>query len=442
MSVQENEVMGYKRPSSNSYYIVSFGLLVVFTIFVGLGVWAGTAPLAKAVSAIAKLSIKGDRKKIQHFEGGIVASIHVSEGQGVKKGQLLVRLDPLQAEASVARHHGQLDQLLVREMRLESELREEKSITLSGLILERLASDRSIMKIVNAEQEHFFARREALDGQVEILKQRIQQLNNEIDGLQIQKASRLEQYQIFKEEIVGLRELYQKGFYPRSKVLAMERAIVELRGTAGNDSALIARAISARGEARNQIVNLKQRYREELVRELKDVKVEISDFKERLLVAKDVLQRIEIRAPREGIIQGITVHTVGGVVKPGDLLMEIAPQDDELLVKAQISPQDIDSVAVGQKAEIRLTALNARTTPAIYGNVISVSGDSLSDSSNNIPYFLAMIDISDEERAKIGKTKLSAGMPAEVLIQTGKRTAFDYLIKPITDAMYHGLNEE
>ena len=122
--------------------------------------------------------------------------------------------------------------------------------------------------------------------------------------------------------------------------------------------------------------------------------------------------------------------------------MEIAPQDDELLVKAQISPQDIDSVAVGQKAEIRLTALNARTTPAIYGNVISVSGDSLSDSSNNIPYFLAMIDISDEERAKIGKTKLSAGMPAEVLIQTGKRTAFDYLIKPITDAMYHGLNEE
>ena len=160
----------------------------------------------------------------------------------------------------------------------------------------------------------------------------------------------------------------------------MERAIVELRGTAGNDSALIARAISARGEARNQIVNLKQRYREELVRELKDVKVEISDFKERLLVAKDVLQRIEIRAPREGIIQGITVHTVGGVIKPRDLLMEIAPQDDESLVKAQISPQDIDSVAVGQKAEIRLTALNARTTPAIYGNVISVSGDLLSDS--------------------------------------------------------------
>jgi HlyD family secretion protein/epimerase transport system membrane fusion protein len=430
------------RPSSSSRNVIVFGLVVVAAIFLGLGAWSATAPLARAISATATLTVKGERKKVQHFEGGIVGSLHVTEGQTVQEGDLLVALDPLQANASVARHDGQLDQALARQARLESELRGESSIVLKGQFLERIQNDKKVFKVVEAEQKHLTARRETQDGRINILRQRTSQLGNEIEGLEIQRNARIEQLEIFKNELIGLRELHAKGFYPKAKLLAVERAIVDLRGAAGNDQALIARAKSAQGEAGNQIINVKQRFREEVVKELRDSQIEISDLNERLLVAKDIQKRVEIKAPRSGIVQGIQVHTIGGVVKPGDLLMEIAPQDDDLIVNAQVMPTDIDSLQIGQKAEVRLTALNTRTTPAIYGFVVSVSGDRLINSITNAPYFLSRIEIPLSEKAKLGTIKLTAGMPADVLIQTGERTALDYLIKPMTDAFARGLNEE
>ena len=400
--VQRENSIASARPSSSSKGVIIFGVLVVFGIFIGLGIWSATAPLAKAVAAFATLSVKGERKQIQHFEGGIVNTLHVSEGQTVKSGDLLVSLDPLQASANVARHDKQLVQALAREARLESELKGERNITLMGQLLDRLSADPTVVGIVEAEERHLIARRETLDGTIAILNQRIDQLENEIKGLVIQRSSRLEQLRIFSDELIGLRALHEKGYYPKSKILAVERAISELRGAAGNDLALVARAKSSRGEAENQIVSVKQRFREDSVKQLRDVQIEIADLNERLLVAEDVLHRIEIRAPRSGIVQGVRFHTVGGVVKPGDILMEIAPQDEDLEVRAQVMPTDIDSVEVGQRAEIRLTALNARTTPAIYGYVMSVSGDSLMDPRGQAPYFLTRIDIPMEER----KTRL------------------------------------
>jgi HlyD family secretion protein/epimerase transport system membrane fusion protein len=286
------------------------------------------------------------------------------------------------------------------------------------------------------------ARRETIDGTIIILNQRIEQLNNEIKGLGIQRTARIEQLNLFESELIGLRELYEQGYYPKTKILAVERAIAQLQGAVGNDLALIARAKSAKGEARNQIVSVKQRFREDVVKQLRDVQVEIADLNERLLVAEDVLQRIEIRAPRSGIIQGIKFHTVGGVVRPGDIIMEIAPQDDDLVVNARVLPTDIDNVTIGQRAEVRLTALNTRTTPAIYGYVVSVSGDSMSDDRSSGPYFLTRIEIPTDEKQKLGEIKLTAGMPADVLIQTGERTALTYLLKPMSDAFARGLNEE
>tara|TARA_B100000575_G_scaffold290888_1_gene295519 strand:- start:9933 stop:11273 length:1341 start_codon:yes stop_codon:yes gene_type:complete len=430
------------RPSSNIRNTVFFGLIVVLSIFLGLGVWSATAPLAKAVAAFATLTVKGEKKQVQHLEGGIVEAINVTEGQMVSEGDPLMALNPLQASASVARHHALLDQALALETRLESELRGDRVITLNGQILERLQIDESVLEILAAEERNFFARQETLDGTISILKQRMEQLNSEIKGLSIQRSSRLEQLAILKDELVGLRELHSKGFYPKSKLLAGERAIVELRGATGNDLALIARAKSSLGEAENQIVNVKQRFRESVSQELRDVQTEITDLKKRLLVAKDILKRIVVKAPRSGIVQGIKFHTIGGVVKPGDILMEIAPQDEELLARAQVLPADIDNVVVGQRAEVRLTALNTRTTPGIYGYVKSVSGDVLLDSRNNTPYYLTRIEIPLSERKKLGDVKLTAGMQADVLIQTGERTALSYLLKPLTDAFARGLNED
>ena len=185
-----------------------------------------------------------------------------------------------------------------------------------------------------------------------------------------------------------------------------------------------------------------QRFQEEVSEDLRDVKADIDDIKERLLVAKDVLQRIEIRAPITGVVQALKIHTLGGVVRPGDILMEIVPKDDDLLVQATVSPTDVDDVKVGQNAEVRLTALNARLTPTIYGNVKSISGDALFDEATGLPYFTTIIEIPKYEREKLGGIKLSAGMPAEVLINAGERTALNYIVKPILDALSRGLNEE
>ena len=445
MSAEDNSTKDPKaqrRPSASSRNVVLFGFLVVGLIFIGLGVWSATAPLARAVSAIATLKMEGDRKKIQHFEGGIVRSLHVIEGQLVNSGDLLVGLDPLQASASVTRLDAQLDQALASEGRLKSELKNERSIQLEGQILERIANNKKMFEVIEAEQRHLIARLDTLDGTISILDQRIEQLNNEIRGLEIQRKARLEQLSIFKDELVGLKSLYEKGYFPKSKILAVERAIVELRGAAGMDLAQISRAKSARGEAKNQIVSVNQRFREETVKQLQNVQLEIVDLNERLTVAEDVLQRIEIRAPRSGIIQGIAIHTVGGVIKPGDILMEIAPQDEELVVFAEVSPEDIDSITVGQTAEVLFTSLNVRKTPAIDGIVVSISGDSLVAPRTGIPYFLTRIAIPPKEREKLGISKLVAGMQAEVLIQTGERTALNYLLKPILDAFERGLNEE
>ena len=327
----------FPRPSSSSKKTVFFGTFVVVSIFLGLGWWSATAPLARAVAAFATLTIKGERKQIQHFEGGIVGSLHVSEGQMVEQNQLLVALNPLQASANVARHDTQLNQALARQARLESELEEEETIVLSGKILSRLANDPKVGEILDAEQRHLIARRETMTGTIAILQQRIQQLKNEIVGLKIQKQSREEQLKIFRDELIGLKDLYDKGFYPRSKILAMERAMVDLKGASGNDMALIARAKSAMGEANNQIVSVKQRFREDVIKQLRDVKVEISDTTERLTVATDVLDRIEIRAPKSGIVQGMRIHTLGGVIRPGDILMEII---DEKYRKDDTSKSD------------------------------------------------------------------------------------------------------
>ena len=431
-----------KRPSSSSGKIIGTGLAFVAVIFLGLGVWAATAPLARAISASALLVVKGDRKKIQHLEGGIVSSIYVDEGEFVKEGQTLLSLDSLQAKANLARHYNQLDQLLVKEARLTAELRGDEHLTFSDSILNISKHNPKFFEIIETEQQNFEARRESFYGRINILKQRIEQLDIEIEGLEIQRTARQEQHKIFSEEIIGLRNLHDKGYFPRSKLLATERAIVNLRGAAGQDTARIARAKSAQGESHNQIISVRQRFREEVVDDIGDVKAEINDLNERLLVAKDILKRIEIRAPRSGIVQGIRFHTIGGVVRPGDILMEIAPQDDDLVVQAKVSPVDADIISIGQRAEIRLTALNLRMTPTIYGNVVSVSGDALTDSANQTTFFLARIEISENELKKLGDVNLSAGMPAEVLIQAGERTVLNYIVKPMTDALMRGLNEE
>lgn len=430
------------RPSSALSGVVVFGLAVVLIAFVGLGGWAAVAPLASAIPAPAVLSVKGERKQIQHLEGGIVDKILVEEGEYVEKGQLLVLLDRIQAGATTSRLRLQIDQQLAIKARLQAELSDAPDIEFPDELLSR-ADDPQVMQIIATEKDQFEARRESFNGQIRILEQRITQLQDQIRGLQVQRQSRLDQLKIFADEVVGLRELYEKGYTPRTQVLAVERAMENLKGATGSDDAEIAQVRNSIGESETQIINLKQRFREDAVSQLRENQANIADLRERMTVAQDVLRRVEIRAPQSGIAQNVKTHTIGGVVRGGEVLMEIAPQNEELLVEAKVAPTDIDGVTIGQEAEVRFSALNLRTTPSIFGTVRSVSGDRLIEEGTGQPYFLARVEVSAEERAKLGDdVRLSAGMPAEVLINTGERTALQYLLKPLTDAMSRGLTEE
>jgi HlyD family type I secretion membrane fusion protein len=426
-----------KRPSSKISSVFIFGLLVVLIAFAGIGGWAATAPMASAVPAAAILTVKGERKLVQHYEGGIVDKVLVEEGETVEAGQLLVLLNDIQVAATAYRLRNQIDLHVAQMARLSAERDLSSSLIFPDELLSRLNETS-----VESERLQFSARRESLNGQVNILKQRISQLLDQVEGHRIQRKSRFDQLEIFDMELVGLRELYEKGYYPRNEILARERAMARLRGEAGSDDAQIAKAQNGVGEAKSQIINLHQRFREDVVAQYQDVQTATSDLRQRLAVAEDVLARIEVKAPQSGIVQNLAVHTIGGVVRAGQLLMEIAPQDKELLVEAQVSPNDVDNIQVGQEAEVRLVSLNLRLTPSIMGTVISVSGDRLIDPISGMGYFLIRAVIPESEIEKLGDVILSAGMPADVLIKTGEQTALAYLLKPLTDSLARGMNEK
>jgi HlyD family type I secretion membrane fusion protein len=430
------------RPTSNVRGVIVFGVVVLFGILGGLIFWGAVAPLESAVTAPATLNLRGERNKVQHLEGGIVSDIRVSEGEHVKKGQLLLKLDSLKAVATLSRFSNQMDQVLAQKARVMAELANDNDIIISGELLERVSENVEALRVFNSENGIFQARKTSFDGQIGILKQRIDQLEKQIKGLKIRYKSRIDQLKIYGEEIIGLRELQKKGFYPKTKVLAMERAIVQLEGFLGTDKAEISRAESARGETRRQIINMKHERNEESASDLQQIDAELADLRERITVARDILQRIEIFAPRAGVIQSLIVHTLGGIIQSGQTLMEIAPQDEELVVEAQVSTVDIDKVQIGQDAEVRLTGLNLKKTLAVYGKVIAISGDAITERASSIPYFLARIEIEPNVELKLGdQARLLPGMPADVLIKTGERTALEYILRPALDAFAKGLNE-
>ena len=397
--------------------------------------------MASAVPAAAILAVKGERKQVQHYEGGIVDKVLVEEGETVREGQLLVLLNDIQVSATASRLRNQIDLHVAQKARLIAERDSLSSIVFPEELASRV-NEASVKEIMESERQQFAARRESLNGQINILKQRISQLEDQIEGHRIQRKSRFDQLKIFDLELVGLRELYRKGHYPRNEILARERAMARLKGEAGSDDAQIARAQNGVGEAKSQIISLRQRFREDVVARYQDIQAAASDLRQRLAVAEDVLARIEVKAPQSGIVQNLKVHTSGGVVRAGQLLMEIAPQDKELIVEAQVSPNDIDNIQVGQEAEVRLVALNMLLTPSVMAKVISVSGDRLVDAVTGVGYFLIRAEISETETEKLGDVTLSAGMPADVLIKTGERTALAYLLKPLTDSLARGMNEK
>lgn len=419
---------------------VLFGTGVVVATFVVFGLWAATAPLSSAVAAPATLTVEGLRRSVQHLEGGIVSQILVHEGDRVEQGDILLKLDPVGPAATVHRLRTQLDTQMAIDARLFAERTELPDIAFPPELLLR-TGDPDLDAIMAGQTQQFEERRASLNGQLSILQQRIEQLQSQITGHEDQYNSFIAQVALLQEELEAIRPLLQRGLVTKPRALALEREVARLEGTMAEITSSIAVANQSIGETRLQMEQTRQQWLEEVITQKRETESRVSDLRQQFLVAQDVMNRLEVVAPQSGIIQNQRVTTVGGVISPGQVLMEIAPSSDELMIQARVSPQDVANVSVGQDAEVRFVSLDLRRTPEILGRVMTLSGDRLVDEHTGEPYFLAQVQTTPEELEKLRGQRIHAGMPAEVFIQTGSRTLLQYVTKPLTDAIAHGLNE-
>jgi HlyD family type I secretion membrane fusion protein len=407
--------------------------------FVGFGGWAATAPIESAAIAPGTVSVESNRKTIQHLEGGIVREILVRDGDAVTAGQVLMRLDETQPGATLDILNARYDVAGAEFSRLAAE-RDGLKETIFPDWLTARRTDPAVATILENQRNIFAARRDAVTSQTAILQQRIAQLEEEIRGVEGRIAASARQSALIADELAGVRTLYEKGLMQKPRLLELERRAAEIDGTLASDRAAIARARQQIGEARLRISELRTTQVNEAAARIGELQGELLDLTERIRAATDVRGRTEIRAPQDGTVVGLSVHTPGGVIAPGERLLDIVPSGDRLIVEARVDPQDIDIVRAGLEARVRFTAFTQRNLVPVPGTVSWVSADHIADERTGTAYFLARIALAEDDPA-LGGNKLYPGMSAEVLIVTGSRTALEYMLQPLTDTLRRAFRE-
>jgi membrane fusion protein, type I secretion system len=416
--------------------------LRVLLVAVGIGGgWLTLMPLAGAVVVPGNLVVQSDVKAIQHPTGGIVAEIKVDNGNHVAAGDLLVRLDPTQAKAALQSVSKQLDEQRAKIARLIAERDGVDEPQYPSELTSRMNED-SVRALIASENSLFKARSNTRQSQKDLLQGRVSQLNDEIAGMQSQSESKSKQIELINGELQGVQDLYDKRLVPLTRLTTLQREAARIDGERGQMVSSIAETKSKIGEAQLQIVKTDQDFRTEVVKDLGEAQAKEGELVEKGIAARDQLQRIEIRSPTSGTIHQLAVHTIGGVVKAGETIMEVVPDSDELQVEAHVPPKDIDHVHMGQEAFVRFSAFNQRTTPQLTGQVSFVSPDTTTDQHTNTTFYTMRIVLSEDERHRLGNVQLMPGMQAEVFVQTGKRTMMSYLMKPITDQLRRAFVEE
>jgi HlyD family secretion protein len=415
-------------------------LLVFAALAAGVGGWAGTTELSGALIAPGSIVVDSNVKKVQHASGGIVSQINVRDGSHVAAGDLLLRLDETQARANNQLLVKQLEQVQMRIARLIAERDGARDLTLPRNLENRDGED-DIGELLISERGQLTARAVTRDSQKELLRSHAQQLHEQIVGLDAQVKSKAEQMELISRELTGVQELYDKGLATTTRLAGLQREASRLDGERGQIISAIAEAKSKINESEIQLLRIDQDFRTEVSKELREAQGKESELIERSTAANDLLRRIDVRAPAAGIVHEVAVHTIGGVIAPGEMIMEIVPDTDELVIEAQLSPQDIDQVRPGQTTHVRLSAFNQRTTPQLEGLVSYVSADLIRDKGTNASYYTVKVTLPVSERRRVADQKLVAGMPAEVFLQTTSRTMLSYLFKPITDQLARMFNE-
>jgi HlyD family type I secretion membrane fusion protein len=436
------------KPDANSIYEelaspkkdIKRGLMVAGVFFVGLLGWAALTPLDAGAVAQGYVAVSGSRQAVQHRDGGVVLGINVVEGQSVKEGDLLVSISASELVAAERGMAGELVNLYAQRARLQAE-RDGTSFKAPAEFASLQDEDRALAdEAIKGQRLLLSARRESLQSEHSVLGQRIQQHNAQIGAYQHQINANRRQQVLISDELTGLRELETRGFVSKNRVRMMERSAAELDGNFGAFNADIARSNEAIGETRMQMVSAKSQMMENVATQLREVQIRIDEVQPKLDASREQLKRAMVRAPASGRVVALNVHTIGGVVSPGQMLMEIVPQDKALVIDAKASPIDADDLKIGMKTQVRFAALQERNLPLLHGKVSKVSADSFEDERTGMRHFKIEVVVPPSELAKItavrGNTGIKAGLPADVFVPMRKRTALGYLLDPLTQMLW------
>ncbi|MBI1405310.1 MAG: HlyD family type I secretion periplasmic adaptor subunit [Caulobacter sp.] len=405
-----------------------------FVIFLG---WAAFTPLDAGAYASGVIAVSGNRQAVQNRDGGVVTALHVVEGQEVEKGQILVEIGAGDLRAAERGMTGQVLTLLAQRARLVAERDGRSSFAPPPEFATLAPEDRPIAQdVLNLQRRQFDARGQSITTQKGVLQQRIAQLNEQVSGSQRQLTANREQQRLIAEETAGMKSLADQGFAPVNRVRALERSQAQLVGEEGALVAQIARSREAMGEARLQMLSLDRQKMEEVAGQLRDVQVQLDELQPKLKAAREQLARAIVRAPASGKVVGMSIFTVGGVVSPGQVLMEVVPGNKALVIQASVNPNDADDLKVGQETQVRFTSLHERSLPILHGKLTKISADSFVDEKSGHRYFRAEVSVPEGELAKIRKVRpdsspISPGLPVEVIVPLRKRSALQYLVEPL-----------
>lgn len=433
----------HNAPVTDDTTLRRLGLFLVIAIFGGLGSWAALAPLSSAALAPGQITVENYRKTIQHLEGGIVDQILVRDGDLVKKDQVLLTLSDTQYRAQLEVLRGQYLITLAREARLVA-LRDGAAQISFAPDLLKARGDARAEEAMRVQSQTFQARRQAHENEISLYQKQIAQLKAKLKGLEAQKSSRDLLVRSFEAELRDYQKLLEQGYTEKQTVRDLERRYADSVGNSGELQSNLAAAALQINETELKILQLKKELQREVIQELAEVQAALFELHEKIHALTKTVERTVIRAPEAGKVLGLRVHTLGGVIAPGNPILEIVPQNETLLIEARVSPMDIDRVRAGQSAEVRFSVFKSKDLPRIEGQVIGLSADILTSEDGQNAYYLARVAVNAEGLDILARQKLELlpGMPAEVLINTGKRTLFQYLADPLSDSFSHALIED
>lgn len=426
---------------------IRIGAGIVIFFFVILFGWAALTPLDAAVRASGVISVLGNRQSVQHPTGGVVTALHVREGQQVRAGDVLIELSAPDTKAAERSLTSDYYTLLAQRARLMAEQAGRHSFDPPIEFANIPAGDRALAESALAMQRgEMGARSASLSAQQSVLGQRARQLGEQRSGFFERRDSIIEQRRIINEELAGLREIAAKGFASKNRVRELERAEADLRGQEAAMTAEMARTGEGIGETRMQSLSLTRTSQEDIATDLRETESKLSEVLPKLISVREQLQRAQIRAPATGKVVGLSIFTVGGVVEPGQTLMEIVPDDRALVIEAQVDPRDADDVYPGQEAQMRFESVRDRNLPLITGKVRTISADRFTDEKTGRPYFKAQIEVPPAQLERVqqllGKGQLKPGLPVSAMLNVRKRSALQYLLEPLTGSFRYALHEQ